>query len=370
MTETSAVQFLDNSVIHDILINLSRDEAIKLRHIMERTFEDFSVGGERQYQPQPSFTNRPNGQSTLFRPFTSNNSVGTKISVEPTPEPNGKKGALHGVIVLCDGNGIPTGLLSSEEVTGYRTSMNAMVPFSWRKHVDEVVIFGSGLQALWHTRLILTLRGEEVKRITYVSSAKHRVDELVEKVSGENHTRWKSDCVFDFIGNTTSDFQEKLESRLRVADCIFCTTPSKKPLFPASYLRDRDSRRPFISAVGSWQSDMIEVDPALLHLAVAPNAGYNPVTREDVGVILVDDREFGLTSSGELVQAEIAARNVVELGEIISITGKQECEFVDAHIKNTNKFVSEGVGVSLTDLTVSNAILQLAREKRGEPGRP
>ncbi|KAJ5336921.1 Ornithine cyclodeaminase/mu-crystallin family protein [Penicillium brevicompactum] len=373
MTGSTGVQFLDNTTIHDLLINLSRDEAINLRNVMERTFEDFSVGGERQYQSQPSFTNRPNGQSTLFRPFTSNDSVGTKISVEPTPDPDGKKGALHGVIVLCDGNGIPTGLLSSEEVTGYRTSMNAMVPFSWRKHVDDIVIFGSGMQALWHTRLILTLRGSEVKRITYVSSGKHRIDELILKVSRENGTRWNSECVFDFIGNTTSDFQQRLEARLRGADCIFCTTPSKKPLFPMGYLGERDGRRPFISAVGSWQSDMIELDPALLHLAVAPNSGYNPITQKDDGVILVDDREFGLTNSGELVQAEIAARNVVELGEVISIMGKEKADFASARIAKTKEFISEGfviyksVGVSLTDLTISNAILQIAREKTEQP---
>jgi len=50
--------------------------------------------------------------------------------------------------VLCDGKGNPIGVLSAEEVIGYRTSMDAMVPFSWRKHVDNIVVFESGMQAL------------------------------------------------------------------------------------------------------------------------------------------------------------------------------------------------------------------------------
>ncbi|CAG8096672.1 unnamed protein product [Penicillium salamii] len=371
MAEASNIQFLDNSTVFDLLINLSRDEAIELRRVVEQTFKDFSVGGERQYQPAPSFVNRPNGQTALFRPFTSNDSVGTKIIAQSTPGPDGNKCDISGVIVLCDSTGTPTGMISSEEVTGYRTSMNAMVPFSWRKQVDEIVIFGSGMQALWHTRLILTLRGSEVKTITYVSSSKQRVDDLIAKVSAENETRWKAGCSFRILDSTTSDFQQSLKSCLQTVDCIFCTTPSKKPLFPASYLAGRDARSPFLSAVGSWQPDMIEVDPELLQLAVAPNAGYNPITKKQDGVILVDDREFGLAHSGELLQGNIAAKDVVELGEILSLTAADEADgSTGTNIQKTNHFVSEGlviyksVGVSLTDLTVSNAILQLAKAKR------
>ncbi|CAG7925229.1 unnamed protein product [Penicillium olsonii] len=370
MTETS-IQFLDNPTVLDLLINLSQEEAVGLRRVVEQTFQDFSVGGERQYQPAPSFVNRPNGHTALFRPFTSNESVGTKIIAQSTPGPDGNKCDISGVIVLCDVKGTPTGILSSEEVTGYRTSMNAMVPFSWRKHVGKIVIFGSGMQALWHTRLILTLRGSEVKAITYVSSGKQRVDDLIAKVSAENEARWKSGCSFQFIDSTTSDFQQNIMTCLQSVDCIFCTTPSKKPLFPASYLAGRDGHRPFISAVGSWQSDMIEVHPELLQLAVAPNAGYNPITENEDGVILVDDREFGLAHCGELLQAKIAAKDVVELGEIISLTAAQETNVSTKKIEKTKHFISEGfviyksVGVSLTDLTVSNAILQVAKEKRG-----
>ncbi|KAJ5420393.1 NAD(P)-binding protein [Penicillium sp. CMV-2018d] len=121
---------LDNPTIHDLLINLSQEETIAFRRVLEQTFEDGSVGGERQYQPMPSVANRANGQNTLFRPFTSDSSVGAKIVVEPAPRPDGKKDPPHGIIVLTDGKGNPTAILSSEEVTGYRTSMNAMVPFS------------------------------------------------------------------------------------------------------------------------------------------------------------------------------------------------------------------------------------------------
>ena len=161
----------------------------------------------------PSSVQRENGQNALLRPFTSDDSVGIKTTVDPVPLPDGSRRPLHGVIVLCDGTGNPTGILGGEEVTGYRTSMNAMVLFSWQKTVEKIVIFGTGMQALWHTRLILTLRGADVKSITYVNPGrKDDVNKINAIVSNENSTLWKSSCVFDGI-NDSHDFDISAEDR-------------------------------------------------------------------------------------------------------------------------------------------------------------
>lgn len=366
------IQILDNPKIHDLLINLSKEETIAFRQTIEQTFEQFSVDGERQHQPMPTVANRPSGQHTLFRPFTSDSSVGTKIIVNPPLGPDGQKDPLHGIILLCDGKGNPTGILSAEEVTGYRTAMNAMVPFCWRRNVRNVLIFGGGVQAIWHTRLILALRGEEVKNITFVNRSKERIDKLIATVVEENQVRWKSTCTFHFINSTSSGFEQELKSRLAMVDCIFCTTPSKKPLFPSSYLTKETDRLPFISAVGSWQTDMIELDPELLRLAVATSDGYNPVTGVNQGTILTDDRDFALSGCGELVQSRVTAKDVVELGEIIGLkNGKDSSSsLTNVDTDRADRFISEGfviyksVGLSLTDLTSSNAILRIFNEKQ------
>ncbi|BCS17396.1 uncharacterized protein APUU_10224S [Aspergillus puulaauensis] len=363
------IQFFDSPTIHDLLINLSQEEAIGFRDIVEKTFEDVSVGGERQYQPMPSVSNRANGQNTLFRPFTSDSSVGTKITVHAAPNPDGTKEPLHGTIILTDGIGIPTAVLGSEEITGYRTSMNVMVPFSWRKHVNNIVIFGGGLQALWHTRLILTLRGEEVNKITYVNTSKDRVDNLITTINKEKQDRWSTNASFHFLHTTSSNYQGDLEAFLKTADAVFCTTPSKKPLIPARYLTQGRIRQPFISAIGSWLPEMWELDHGLLHHAISAGDGYNPVSGESRGVVLTDDRDFALQNCGELVSSGIAAQDVVELGEIISL---QKDKSSRQRIEQTNRFISEGfvayksIGVSLTDLTVSNGILELLKNKRKE----
>ncbi|KAE8151447.1 hypothetical protein BDV25DRAFT_171469 [Aspergillus avenaceus] len=364
------MQILTNDTIHELLINLTKDEANQFRTTIEQTLQDFSIGQERQYQPDPNAITRPNGQRTLFRPFTSDTSVGAKIVVEPAPAPNGKKDPLHGLIILMDGKGNPTGVLSAEEVTGYRTSMNAMVPFCWRKDVDNIVIFGGGVQALWHARLILTLRGDEVKTITFVKPFRDRVDVLIATLSGENEARWRSSCSFHFIDTVAGDFEERIQECLSEADCVICTTPSKMPLFPAAYLTKRDgARQPFISAIGAWQSDMIELDPALLHHAIAAEGGFNPATAEGRGVVLVDDRDFALHNSGEVVQSAIAASDMVEVGQIVGLRSGKTKPVNPEHVERANKFISQGfvvyksIGVGLTDLTAANAVLALRKKK-------
>ncbi|CRG87759.1 hypothetical protein PISL3812_04780 [Talaromyces islandicus] len=366
------IQYLGNDTIYQLLINLNKDEAIAFRNTIEQTFADFSAEGERQYQPDPSAVTRPNGQRTLFRPFTSDSSVGAKLVVEPPPRPDGKRDPLRGILVLMDGQGNPTSILSAEEVTGYRTSMNVMVPFCWRKYVDNIVIFGGGMQALWHTRLILTLRGSEVKTITFANPSKEPVDRLIETVSKENEARWKSECSFHFVNTTALDFQLQIETRLSDIDCVFCTTPSRGPLFPGSYLTKRSNtgRQPFISAIGSWQPDMLELDPALLHHAIAADGGYNPASGEAKGVVLVDDRNYALENSGEVVQSKIMAKDMVELGQIVALRSGRSPPLNSQQVELTNRFISQGfivyksIGVSLTDLTVGNAILTTMQKKQ------
>ncbi|KAK4086950.1 hypothetical protein Purlil1_8684 [Purpureocillium lilacinum] len=367
------IQYLTNDAIHSLLINLTKNEAINFRATIEQALEDFSVGGERQYQPEPSGILRPNGQKTLFRPFTSDTSVGAKLVVEPPPGPGGRKEPLHGILILMDGQGNPTGVLAAEEVTGYRTSMNVMVPFSWRKHVNKIVIFGAGVQALWHTRLMLTLRGSEIDTITYVSPRRDQVKALIERVSKENKPRSGSDCSFHFIDSTAVDFHEHIEARLGETDCVFCTTPSTTPLFPASYLtkRTNDDRQPLVSAIGSWQPHMIELDPSLLRHCIDAKGGYNPVTGEAKGVVLVDDRNYALENSGEVIKSEIMAEDMVELGQIIALRKGRMQPPDEEHAEQADRFISEGfvvyksIGVSLTDLAAGNAIIELIQSKQG-----
>lgn len=63
---------------------------------------------------------------------------------------------------------------------------------------------------------------------------------------------------------------------------------------------------------------------AVNYNGIAAKVGHNPLTGEAKGVVLVDDRDFGLEKCGELVQSGVAAKNIVELGEIALRKGREE----------------------------------------------
>ncbi|EWY92136.1 hypothetical protein FOYG_09032 [Fusarium oxysporum NRRL 32931] len=362
---------LGDPVVHDLLINLSQADAVSLKNDLENTLKEFSIGEERKYQPDASVSTRPTGVKALFRPFTSTTGVGVKITVDPTTAPSywssDKRPVLHGIVALCDEEGNPRGIINQDELTGFRTPLNVMVSYFYRRHTANVVIFGAGKQALWHLRLALRLRGDDIKHVTVVNRNNDGLPEIIDQIKSENDSRWKSPAQFKGINLEESESGVNLKKVVTGADVIFCTTPVKEALFPAEWLlpRLKEGRGLYISAIGSWQSDMLEIDPSLLNKVVS-SPGYNPNGGSN-GVILVDDREIAQKNTGELTNSQVKADQIVEIGEVL---GWKETWPADKQ-QQLSKWLGEGfvvyksVGVGLTDLTAASSIVDLA-EKYGK----
>ena len=361
----STCRVLGDAAVHDILIGLSHAETLEFQDVIKRCLIDFSTTKEREYQPSPGIINRPNGQKTLFRTFTSPDSVGVKIIVHPASKPGAAQAPLHGILALCDENGLPNGLVNAEEVTGYRTSMAAMIPYMWRRRTETVLVFGAGKQAVWHIRLILALRGSEIKNITVINRSVSRAEEMLKTIEQDNQEQqWHSGVEFECIDPSQSDYDQRLTDLLKESDAIFCTVPTKTPLFPAAYLsRPKGEKQPYVSAIGSWQPDMIELDTALLKVIVEDREGYN-ANGGPGGAIIVDDRDSGLDHAGEVVQSKLSAEKLVELGEILA--RKQQGQATDEKLDQWLQdgfVVYKSVGVSVMDLASGNAILSMAAKR-------
>lgn len=340
---------LGDNVVEDILLNLSKDDILKVLRQVEESLIGFSVSDERKYQPEASIINRPDGRRNLFRPFTSSTGVGVKIVVDPSQalksdgslsvaEHNKLKG-LHGILALCDNNGFPTGFVNAEAVTGYRTSLSAIMLWSRRQKTTNIVIFGAGKQALWHIRLCLSLRGDEINRITVINRNQERSESLVEQLKEENQFRWKSNVELKVGSNAT------MEQAVSEADAVFCTTPSQEVLLPGSYVSG-DAH--YVSAIGSWQANMIELDPEFVKSAASGN--------DERSIVVVDDRQSCLNHTGEFLNNNIQPDQVYEVGEVLASKDnnlKQKLE--------QGKVIYKSVGVSVTDLAAGQAILELAK---------
>lgn len=356
----SNLRILGDSAVHKLLINLSKNEIVAFKQELGKALRDFAVGEERSYQPPPGVINRPTGEKILFRPFTSPTSIGTKIVADPAAVPN-SKGGLHGIIAVCDNQGLPTGVINAEEVTGYRTSLCALIPYAWRRHTENIVVFGAGKQALWHIRLALGLRGSEIKKITVINRSEERTQSLLDTVRKENDELWKSPAKLESFGSGP-DAGPGLEALLLEADAVFCTVPSKSPLFPSHYVTSERKRQPYISAIGSWQPDMIELEPEILRHATKAPGAYHPAGGSG-GAVIVDDSDHTFAHTGEVIQSELKPEQLVEVGKIWDIKEKGTEE------KQLDEWLAEGfvvykgIGVSVTDLAAGDAILKFAKER-------
>ncbi|CAF9923367.1 MAG: hypothetical protein GOMPHAMPRED_002820 [Gomphillus americanus] len=364
----SPLRVLGSDVVAQILISLSRPEILDVQQAIGKSLVDFSTGKEREYQPDAGVVRRPDGQKTLFRSFTSPTAVGAKIIVDPAPVPifnNPDTQVHHGILALCDNQGIPTGIINAAEVTGYRTSMSTMIPYMWRRNTKNVVVFGSGKQALWHVRLALALRGSEIESITVVNRSEERAKSMLKQLKEENQQYWESPYVSRYLGPSLSDYDSQLEKAVSVADVIFCTVPSRKPLFPLHYMAKatEGGRYPFVSAIGSWQLDMIELDPNMLRYVVKSRHGYNSQSNVS-GLIIVDNRDEVL-HTGEFSQSNMSPEQTVELGEVLQWrkTSSSENKRLTAWLYD-GFVIYKSVGVGSTDLACGNALLAIAA-KRG-----
>lgn len=375
----SNLLILGDAVIYNILINLTKDEILSLQRQLVESLRDFSIGDERKYQVSSSVSARPNGDRALFRPFTSPTSVGVKIIVSPgvgvdtgpDVKQKSKKRILQGIVALCDNEGNPTGIIDGKEITGYRTSLNALIGYVRRRDTKRIVVFGAGKCAIWHIRIALALRGSEIDHITVINRTKATACTMIDQTREENQKHWKSNVTISYFEPEQGTYEQALESLLREADVIFCTVLSMKPLFPARYVtkKHRVDKGPYISAVGSWQPDLIELDPALWRYIVDSPDGYNPIGGKG-GAILVDDREKVLEDTGEAIQSKLEAANIVEWGEISDLEDRLQKETSSSEHKRLRTWLEEGfvvyksIGVSITDLVTGNFLLSIAK-KRG-----
>lgn len=372
----SGLIVVGDSAVHDILIGQTRDETLAFQAALGDALVSLSSANEGKYQPVPGVVNRPTGQKVLFRAFTSAAAVGTKTIVSPVAETDPATGAkaaapLRGMLSLCDINGLPRGVVNAADVTGYRTSLCALIPFTWRRTVRSVVVYGSGKQALWHIRLALALRGDEIDTIHVVNRSAETANSMIDRIRGENEVHWKSKATLTYVDPSQPGGGGSLAPILGSADVIFCTVPSTEPLFRLGDVlgsAGERQREPLITAIGAWQPQMIELDPDITRHAARVSAA---AVGDDSfrGAVVVDDRHECKENTGDIIQSGLGSDQLIELGDILDWLREEPVTQRALSPEKLAAWTGEGflvyksIGVSVTDLVSGNKIVDLAREK-------
>ncbi|CAG8161284.1 unnamed protein product [Penicillium nalgiovense] len=246
--------------------------------------------------------------------------------------------------------------------------------FNRRKKVRTLLVFGAGTQAYWHIRLALVLRGEDIRRVYIVNRSFDRAAKLLQEIYQPENTEWRRDVKFSAVSADFGEYSRVLKEHVRKADAIFCCTPSPEPLFPAEYLTSGEGRQKgrLICAIGSYKAHMAEIHPDILrdevNLQAAHSHWHKQIHRS--GVILVDSLDAALKEAGEIIQAGIKPKQVVELGELLMVRdATREAATVDEE-KSLREWAQRGnviyksVGLGLMDLVTGGDLVRLARERK------
>jgi ornithine cyclodeaminase/alanine dehydrogenase-like protein (mu-crystallin family) len=202
--------------------------------------------------------------------------------------------------------------------------------------VHDVLIFGAGRQAYWHARLALLLRGTDVHHLSIINRTFGRAAALLARLfrtaDADVEVPLRAPSKTSIVTPAHAEYAHHLRSLVRGAAALFLTTASPAPLFPAELLTHDEARRKgrYVAAIGAYKPHTCELHPDIVRQAVAPHRGaqHHRHARQG-GVVVVDSVEACLREAGELVQAGVGAREVVELGELMLKAEHRKLERMD-----------------------------------------
>lgn len=334
----------------------------------------------------PNSTNASVDSLATGQTSISSGSKNADASIKP-------ESSIRGSLTLLDNLGRTTGLINAEEVTAFRTALASTMLLKKRQSVHDVTVFGGGKQAYWHMRLALLLRGEEIHHLNVVTrnfdTARNCIMRLYDPQPNDPNyvnpigPKYNSRTQKSILTPAHTEYERLLKEYVRGSNVIFCTTPSTRPLFPASYLINPEGRKKgrYIACIGSYKPHMVELDPEVLRYAVAPHHEHRHLHKrqKEGGAVIVDTVSGCLQEAGEIIQAKLTPDQIVELGELLMLKkeaekrcAKGEKAEQGANLqddKGLKEWLTRGnvifkcVGIGLMDVVVGNELVRMARQR-------
>ncbi|KAB5566385.1 UbiD family decarboxylase [Coniochaeta sp. 2T2.1] len=350
---------LTDDQIRDLLENLTVDELESFRNELKGTLHKYSTGTNVAqagllHQPERIVVDsEPTGTKTLFMPSTSPGGHAVKVitlssSTAQSPSDPRPRISPTGAITLFTADGSPVGILHASTLTAFRTALASACLLIRRNKVHTITVFGGGQQAYWHIRLALMLRGSTIRTVNIINRRFSEGCKLALKrfygISSEIKERegWKDNVTFHVLTPGYGEYPRLLQQSVVAADVIFCCTPSTEPLFDGEWLTSHEGRRKgrLIVAIGSYTPQMRELPVEILHQAVKRHEeGHFHYHKHAVegGVVVVDTLDGALKEAGEVIEAGLQPKQLVELGELVML---QKITMAEDEVSDTSSTLS------------------------------
>lgn len=205
--------------------------------------------------------------TTLFKPaafYSTDNSSSSKetlmgmkvISIRAKNPSIGKPTATATMTMLNAETGEVTSVLNATYLTAARTAAGSAISTEiclQQKNLlhgqndKHLVVFGAGIQAEMHIRLIQYILPNEIYKVTIVNRSLARADNLKQTLEGEH-----PDIQYNVL---TLDQQDRIHEIVSTADIIATATNTEFPLFDWSHVNSKCH----ICGVGSYLDSSEEV---------------------------------------------------------------------------------------------------------------
>ncbi|KAI5467742.1 hypothetical protein BGZ63DRAFT_344953 [Mariannaea sp. PMI_226] len=330
---------LSDEQVNTLLESLTIDELEDFRKDLCSALHEFSTTvkapEEAFQQPPRSTTLHPETRiKTFYMAACGPSGMGCKVISRPHLEPQDSHDAAkpviaNGLLTLFNPDGSPLGLVHPGALTAFRTALASVCLLNRRNQVKTITVFGSGMQAYWHVRLALMMKGATIRHVNVINRRfSANATGLLKKFATipsyiKQREGW-TEAKFGLLTPTFHEYQRLLKEQIRDADVIYCCTPSHEELFDGSILTSHEGRKKgrLIIAVGSHRPDMRELPDDLIQLAVKhhdrPHRHFHKHAQEG-GAIVVDNLEGALKEAGEIIMGKVNPHQLVELGELVML---------------------------------------------------
>ncbi|KAK2031488.1 UbiD family decarboxylase [Colletotrichum zoysiae] len=338
---------LTDDQIKAILADLTVDEFEGFRRTISTALHEYSTNTHNiedgtYHQPERVSTeNLKTGATTLYMP-----SVGPQVvtlsSSKATQDPSKPSIQPTGAVTLLSPEGQPVGFLHAKTLTAFRTALTSTCLLARRAQVKTITVFGVGLQAYWHVRLALLVRGSTIRHVHVINrrfsdQARNFLRQFYEAPQHIKEREGWAEATFGIITPGYGEFKRLQKEQIREADVVYCCTPSTEDLFEADVLTSHEGRRKgrLVAAIGSYTPQMRELPEGLLLQATKHEKAHWHFHKHapEGGVIVVDTLDGALKEAGEVIAAGLQPTQLVELGELIMLRRmREEAGDVDADV--------------------------------------
>ncbi|KAK8098545.1 UbiD family decarboxylase [Apiospora kogelbergensis] len=332
---------LSDDDIRNILESLTSSETEALADRMRGALREYSTGTQNIdvgsiHQPERTVVHSDaTNATTLFMPSINEDGHAVKVVTLSGGNTAPDQPALRptGSVTVFSPQGAPTGFLHAKTLTAFRTALASSCLLTKRQHVKTLTVFGSGLQAYWHVRLALLLRGEKVKQVYVINRqfSDSARDILAKFYAVDPETRRRegwADTRFSVLTPSYGEYERLTKDRRR--DILLYSKP--RTPFDPTILTNTNGRRKgrLIVAIGSYKPEMREIPREVLEQAIKGTHGAGHIHfhkhATEGGVVVVDTLDGAMKEAGEIIEAGVQPNQMVELGELVMIRKAAEEE--------------------------------------------